>query len=340
MTCFTRRWAPALLLVLLGFACVRCSNRPPVPESGAQASRSPGRLRLLDLPNVDVRDVPMLMALDDLEGQGYTIEKTNMSSGSLIADALARGDADIGLVNSQTMWLAIAKGAPVRTIAKFTSPTTIVVAGAGIRSCQGLDGKRLGVATTAGLSPILFRLHLQGNCPGTEPRFIVIGESAGRAAALLAGEIDALIAPGEEFVKLQHEAPGKFHALMSYAEEFPDVLIDCLHVRLPWAEQHRRCIKDFLGALFRAQRRVMSSPGLLVDESVRRLGLDRATAEAVSRAHLSMAIWDANGGPTTHDVQKTIDLMTEMAVLPRGLRVSDVADLSYLNEVLDEIGRQ
>jgi NitT/TauT family transport system substrate-binding protein len=335
-----KRWAAALLLVLAGLACGGCSRRPPAPGSNTQARLKSGRLRFFDLPNVDVRDVPLLMALDDLAAQGYTVEKTNMASGALIADALARGDADIGLVNSQTMWIAIAKGAPVRTIAEFTNPTTLLVARAEIRSCRDLHGKRLGVATTGGLSPLLFRLHLSKNCPGTEPRFFVIVESAGRAAALLAGEIDALIAPGEEFVKLQREAPGKFHALISWAEEFPDVLIDCLHVRRQWAEQNRERVKDFLRALLRAERRVVSTPGLLVDESVKRLGLDRATAEAVSQAHLRMAIWDPNGGPATQDVQGTIDLLTEMASLPRGLRASDVADLSYLNEVLDEIGHR
>lgn len=335
-----RRWAAALLLVLAGLACGGCSHRPPVPESNTQARLKSGKLRFFDLPNVDVRDVPLLMALDDLAAQGYTVEKTNMASGALIADALARGDADIGLVNSQTMWMAIAKGALVRTIAEFTKSTTILVARAEVRSCRDLDGKRLGVATTGGLSPLLFRSHLRKNCPGTEPRLFVIVESAGRFAALLAGEIDAFIAPGEEFVKLQREAPGKFHALISWAEEFPDVLIDCLHVRRRWAEQNRECVKDFLRALLRAERRVVSSPKLLVDESVKRLALDRATAEAVSQAHLRMAIWDANGGLTARNVQGTVDFMTEIGSLPRGPKASDVADLSYLNEVLDEIGRQ
>ena len=340
MTFSKKRWTTALLLVSAGLAGGGCSRRPPAPESNTQARLKSGKLRFFDLPNVDVRDVPLLMALDELAAQGYTVEKIQMASGALIADALARGDADIGLVNSQTMWMAIAKGAPVRTIAKFTGPTTILAATADIGSCRGLDGKRLGVATTGGLNPSLLRLHFQKNCPGAEPRLFVIVESTGRAAALLAGEIDALIAPGEEFVKLEREVPGRFHALMSFAEEFPDVLVDCLHVRRRWAEQNRECVRDFLRALMRAQRRVVSRPELLVDESVKRLALDRATAEAVGQAHLRMAIWDTNGGPTVQNVQGTIDFLTEAASLPRGLKASDVADLSYLNEVLDEIGRQ
>jgi hypothetical protein len=38
----------------------------------------------------------MLMAFDTLTAQGYTIEKQYLATSPLIADGLARGDADIG----------------------------------------------------------------------------------------------------------------------------------------------------------------------------------------------------------------------------------------------------
>ena len=161
MVSLSRPCVATLLLVAL--ACGGCSRRPPAGESDTQSRK----LRFFDLPNLDVRDVPLLMALDDLTAQGYTVENTRMASGALIADALARGDADVGLVNSQTMWMAIARGAPVRTIAEFTgthhSPRRRErISG----SCRDLDGKRLGVPTTGGFNPSLFRLHLQQELPG------------------------------------------------------------------------------------------------------------------------------------------------------------------------------
>lgn len=47
-----------------------------------------------------------------------------------------------------------------------------------------------------------------------------------------------------------------------------------------------------------------------------------------------------NGGYTMESVQANIDFLVETAVLSPGLKPDDVADLSYLNAVLDEIGRQ
>jgi ABC-type nitrate/sulfonate/bicarbonate transport system substrate-binding protein len=127
---------------------------------------------------------------------------------------------------------------------------------------------------------------------------------------------------------------------MSYATEFPNVLIDGLHVRREWAKQNPDIVKGFLRALLKAHRAVAANPQRLIDESVRRLSLDPATAKAVAEAHLRAGIWDANGGLTSEDIQYTIDFLTTLAVLASGLKVQDVADLSYLQAVLNELGRQ
>lgn len=328
------RTMTVLLLAILCFHTVSCADR---------ASKSPTKLatlRYFDLINLDVRDVPLLMALEAMEAEGYGIEKTYLASGALIAEALARGDADIGMLNNQTMWLAISKGAAVRTIAQFTATTSVLVGKQEIASCAELHNKRVAMPATRGLSPALFDLYLKQKHPGVVPQMLVIPESAGRVAALLVGEIDASNLPGEELLKLQRQAPGKFHLLMSYAQEFPEVQIDGLQMRRSWAEEHPQAVKDFLRALLKAHRQVTANPQLLYDESVKRLGLDPATAKAVCDAHLQSTIWHANGGLTTENVQYTLDFLTNLGVLQGGLKVEDVAELSYLKAVLDELGRR
>ncbi len=325
----------ALLLVLLfGLPLMSCSER------AAETGRKMGTLRYFDLINLDVRDVPLLMTFDALEAQGYRIEKTYLASGTLIADALARGEADLGMVNNQTMWIAIHKGAPVRTLAQFTASTTVIAARQEMASSCDLDGRRLAVASTRGLSPTLTDSYFKEKCGGATPQILVIPESSARAAALVSGEIDATTMPGEELLKLQRETPGKFHALMSYAQEFPDIQIDGLHIRRQWAQENPQLIKDFLRALLTTYREIMANPERLYDEASKRLALDPATAKAISDAHLQMMVWDANGGLTPENIQRTIDFLIAIEALPKGVSVEDVADLSYLQMVLDEIGRR
>lgn len=358
-----RRFA-ILALVLLNLCVTGCAQQTPLPVPAATPSAAPleapsaapsqastaaisspaprrsGTIHFFDLLNLDVRDVPLLMAMDDLRAQGYTIEPTYLASGALITESLARGDADIAMVNNQTIWTAIAKGAELRTIAQFTGPTTVFAARREFANCRELDGKRVGVAATRGVSPSLFGLYLQEQCPDSELQLLVIPESAGRVAGLVAGELDAAVMPGENFYELEQKAPGRFHPLMSYAESFPEVQIDGLHVRQDWADKNPQAVKDFLRAMLTAYREVSNNPQVLYEEAAQRLNLDPADARAVGESDLQMGIWDANGGLTAENLQYTLDFLAKTDTALTGLRVEDVADLSYLSTVLDEIGRK
>jgi ABC-type nitrate/sulfonate/bicarbonate transport system substrate-binding protein len=320
------RAVAAIGLALIGLDA--CNRRP-----------APLRIRYADLINIDVRDVPLLMAADDLESKGYTIEKVYLQSSAITTDLLVRGDVDIAMINNQTVWTAIAKGADLRTIGPFTRTTGVVGAADAIRSCQDLDGKSVGVPSSAGLSPLLFRTYLSRHCPGSQPELVVLPESNARADALLTGRVDAALLPSEELLKLQRQGSVPLHAMYAYASEFPDVQAEGLHVRREWAAQHGPAIKDFLRAQLLAYRRVIDHPQVLFDESVKRLSIDADTATAIGGSHLAMHIWDGNGLLTADNVQSTIDFLIKANALPPGTQTRQVADFSYLNAVLDEIGR-
>jgi len=320
------RAVAAIGLALIGLDA--CNRRP-----------APLRIRYADLINIDVRDVPLLMAADDLESKGYTIEKVYLQSSAITTDLLVRGDVDIAMINNQTVWTAIAKGADLRTIGPFTRTTGVVGAADAIRSCQDLDGKSVGVPSSAGLSPLLFRTYLSRHCPGSQPELVVLPESNARADALLTGRVDAALLPSEELLKLQRQGSVPLHAMYAYASEFPDVQAEGLHVRREWAAQHGPAIKDFLRAQLLAYRRVIDHPQVLFDESVKRLSIDADTATAIGGSHLAMHIWDGNGLLTADNVQSTIDFLIKANALPPGTQTTQVADFSYLNAVLDEIGR-
>jgi ABC-type nitrate/sulfonate/bicarbonate transport system substrate-binding protein len=340
-----------VVVLLVGLCLASCASPPAAPAAtvtprpAATATPVPappdlGTIRFFDIANLDVRDVPLLMAMDALRAQGYTVEVTYLAKSSLIAAALAEGDADIGLLNNQTMWAAVAKGAEVRTIAEPVASTTVLVAQADVTSCAQLHDQPVGVASTTGLSPARLEEYLRQNCPGAAPKYLVISESAGRAAGLLSGELRAALLPAEEMLKLEAEAPGKLHALADMAKTYPDVRQDGLHVRTAWGREHAQAVRDLLRAMLLANRQVLDSPDLLGEEAMRRLELDAATAEAVANLHLGLGVFDANGALSEARVQATLDFLVGIEALPPGLRAADVADLSYLNAVLDALGRR
>src|SRR5262245_44084635 len=239
-----------LALVFAGSAAAGCSGGGPATVARSDlkdGGATPGAttIRYTEPVNVDVRDIPLLLALDDLESRGYRIERTQVAGPPIIADMLARGQTDIGVLNNQTMWSAVAKGAPVWTIMQFAGPTTVLAAQRSIKSCSELDGKRMGVSGPAGLSQILIDIYLRRRCSNAVPQRIIMAESSGRSAALLAGRLDAAVMPGEELIKLQLKAPGRLHALMTHATEYSNLHIDSFQMRRAWAEDHPESVRDF-----------------------------------------------------------------------------------------------
>lgn len=336
--------APFAVLCLLVIGCATAAPVPTPAPTAAPATpivaAKSGTLRFFDLVNLDVRDVPMLMALEDLEAQGYRVEKTYVASSTLIAEALSKGDADVGLFNAQTAWTAIAKGAPLRTLIQFTGTTTLLAAKNDIQDCHALDGKRFGMAATTGANPAILALYLKNECGGAKPELIVIGESAARSAAFVSGKLDATFLPGEELLKIQEQTPDKFHTLLSHSKEYPNLLVDSLHARQAWLEQNPEPARDLIRAILKANRAVIANPQLLYNESAKRLKLDPAVAKKIADVHLQNGIWSPNGGMTAESVQSSIDFYSDAAGLKKGLKVADVADLSFLNTILQEIGKQ
>ena len=290
--------------------------------------------------NVDVRNIPLLMAFDELEKQGYVVETMHVTGATMPAELLVRGDADVAMVNNQTAWTAITKGDDIRTIAEYTGNTSVLAAREQIRSCRDLNHRPFGASSAIGLSPTMFAVFLERHCPGAELQTVVIPQADARAAALLAARIDAAMMPVEQLIRLQQQSAIPLHTLMLYAQEFPGVEVDGLHVRRTWATEHPQAVKDLLRAQLNAHRRRRANPQILFEESQARLKIDAATARAVGASHLRMDIWDQNGGLTIERVQKTLDFLVAAQGLPDGLQADHVADLSYLDAVLADIGRE
>ena len=331
------------ILFLAGLFAAGCTAQPPSPAAPAPsptATLKSGAIRFDHILNVDIRYVPILIALDDLQAQGYTVTRTQLTSSPLIVDALARGDADIGSLDPQTMWTAIAKGADVRSFMLGLASPQFLVAKAAVKTCGDLDGRHVGVFATSGLIPTMFNEYVKRNCPNAKIDQLLISDNTGRVSALVGGQVDAIELSWDAALDLERKEPGKFYRLADFSREFPNLVVSVLNVRSAWARQNPETLKDFIRALLNAQRRVQANPQLLYDEAVKRFGTDPAAAKASADAWLKVAGWDPNGGLNRDKVQYTLDFIAGTQSVPTNLKIDDVSDLSYLNAVLDQIGRQ
>jgi ABC-type nitrate/sulfonate/bicarbonate transport system substrate-binding protein len=340
----------ACVLVVLGGVMSACVAQPPTDEPPAAtefaasdattAPRKSGTIRVSLQGALSAREVPWMMALDSLREQGYTVEVVSLGRSDLIPEALLRGDLHFGSVNPNVLWVAIAKGADLRTIGAKNNLVFRLAAKPDIRTCRDLDGRAVAFNTTRATNKAMFDAYVRRQCPGITPRVVIVGESANRVVALQSGEIDSAMLELDEWLYLEEHAPGRFHILVNIAEEFSEIQNSSFAVSNRWATENPEVVKDLLRTMLTVYRRVVENPRLLQEENAKRLSMDAVGARKLADAFLAANVWDLNGGWTAATVRNTMEFLVSQGSVPAGLEADDVADLSYLNAVLDEIGRR
>ena len=328
-----------LIVLLVGCAAPpTAAPTPTAPSASTVASRT-GTIRI-SLTTLDTGDIPTMMVIDLLKSEGYDVQPIEFADTEVETAALAGGQIDIGRVSTVTHWAAVAKGAKILTVMEMSANDWYLLAKPEIKSCADLQGHSVGVTSTGSLSAALLKAYIQQNCPGTTTNTLVISNSETRATAMLANQMDASLLKMGDAVRLQRKAPGRFPTLANFSQDLRALKVSGVFTNADFASQHPDRVKDVIRAYLTIHRQIRQDPSQVSRQLMERMNLDADTAGALAQSYQAQNIWDVNGGMTMQDIQYSLDFFTHSGSLPPGLKPQDVADLSYLDAVLADMGRQ
>ena len=297
------------------------------------------KIRVAYPSTVDFEDIPSLIAHDMLVDQGYAIVPTFYAQSELAVEALARGDAEFGNGAERTFWAAVTQGASIRTIVEQSANAWSIYSIPDITTCQDLEGQRLAQHSEGAVSKAMTDAYILENCPGTTPNTIILPGSENRAAALLAGEIDATPVELADAVRIDLQAPGQYHILTNFAKDVPNLETTGMYVNGDFAAKNPEAVKAYIRAMLTVHRQIAEDPQILIDEATKWLPIEPEALPKIADAYIAINAFDVNGGLSEETLQYSLDFYTNSGSLEAGLTLDDVADLSYLNEVLEEMGR-
>jgi ABC-type nitrate/sulfonate/bicarbonate transport system substrate-binding protein len=280
------------------------------------------------------------MAFDLLTAQGYTITPTFYSSGDVAVAALERGDADISNGATRNHWTAVKKGARIVTIMEQVANEWSVLSKKEMTRCEDLNGKRFGTNPSAGVARVMTLEHIRVHCPSAKLIEVTVPSSENRAAAMIAGQLDAATLELVDTTRILYEAPDRFRILINFAQSLPKLDATGIYANRDYAAKNPGAIRDYIRALLTVHRRIKEQPQLLETEAIKRIGLRADLAPLIIREYLAINAFDVNGGMDEESLRYSIAFLANASAFEAGLKSSDVADLSYLNAVLDEIGRK
>lgn len=315
-----RSFDPALVLACsLGLALLSLG------PAGCRTSPGPGDERVLRVTNtgsVDFDDLSGELAHELLRERGYRVDTTTYRLSSLAAEALARGDADIGVGAMPVYLKALSMGAPIRLIGEHVANPHRLVARRGV-SCaelgtEGIASQGEGAATT-----ILARAWLSESCPEHPARFVFVQQSENRLAALMSGRIAASVLKMPELVKLDQLAPDRFSVMADFSRTWPELIVVGLFANARWAEQHEEVVELYLQARQEAAERLATADAL-VELAARTLGPSNDWA-VVTRMYLDIGAWNALI-PSAARLERTLDFFGRHAGID-GLEADAVTGL-------------
>lgn len=281
--------------------------------------------------------VPLLAALDAMREDGYVIEYPALTGPDLVAEGLVRNDFNFGIVGFNAVTVAIQEGAPATNImSQFANPW-FMYAATDIEECADLAGRRLAIHSEQSTSAAFGFDWINRECPGTEPEVLIIAGSENRYAAMIAGEVDASAVEIADAVALQEEAGDRFHELVSFADTLPDILTTTVAVNTDFASENPGTVVALLTALLEQHRMIADDPEYfpaLVEEYRPYIGgvvSDRAV-------ELQAALFQTDGGFTEEYVESTLAFLREAGTIEEDLGPQDVADFTYIEAALDNLG--
>jgi NitT/TauT family transport system substrate-binding protein len=349
-----RRRRPATVWAILAAAALAlaaCTSDPspgqsdeesegPSQGSGAPAeSEVPeyGLIRVAITADSGVSVTPGRVAIERLQERGYEVETTLYPDPITAMQAVIVGEAHIGTADSYVVIQANESGQDFRIFGFENSVGFALVAPVAIETPQDLDGMRVAYHSPGSFTRGLAFLAAQRL--GFEPEWLVIEGSEVRAEALLNGNIDATVIDLEQTVHVMSEAPGEYHVLINFAEEFEGLTGTGIYASPDWIAEHEPFVRDYVAELNSEFTHVNEDREYFREQILRLVGTttdlhdDPEKLEAMIDIHLDASEFNFCNFNTPEASELTADLFVEIGDLESYPPIDEWATFEYVDEV-------
>jgi NitT/TauT family transport system substrate-binding protein len=339
-------WALLATATLVLAGCTGSSPTPTAaaPTGGASAdataSEAPediGQVRIAITAESGVSVTPGRLAMERLRERGYDVVTQLYPDPITAMQAVIVGEAEIGTADSVVVIQANESGQDFRIFGFENSVGFALVAPVSIESPEDLDGMRVAYHSPGSFTRGLAFLAAQRF--GFEPEWLVIEGSEVRVEALLNGQIDASVIDLEQTVHLQSVAPGEYHVLINFAEDFEGLTGTGLYAPPEWIAEHEQFVLDYVEELNSEFTRVNEDEEYFAEQILRLVGTTTDLHEnpeklqAMIDIHLDASEFEFCAFNTEEAALLTADIFVEIGDLEAYPPIQEWATFEYVDQV-------
>jgi NitT/TauT family transport system substrate-binding protein len=274
-----------------------------------------------------------------LEEWGADIETVIVTTTSGVQTIIA-GRADIASQGADEVILGAAEGAEMVAIG---SPSTkmdyVLVAKKGTGDVKNLEGKTIGMSGPSGFDALLGRFALEGAGldPTKDAKFVQIGGSPDRAAALLTGQVDAATVFLEDWEELSRKTDD-LELVLYMAEIVPDFPANAFFGSKEFWEENPDAALALACANLQANAWLNESEDQYVDYVLQVVpGATEEAARAIWQSAQEVGMWPTDPDEVfkVEGLGGLVDAMVETGDISEPVDPKTIADVSYLHEAAD-----
>lgn len=327
----------ASLSVLLAAGTVAAQLTPE--EAAAQYD--------IDLSGVSITttsslESPLLMPqgymLDMLEAWGAEVEIVTLTTTNGV-QALIANRSNLAPHGADELIIGAAEGADLVAIGSPQSKVNYVLAATNdIDSVEALAGKTIGMSGPAGFDALLTRFSLidVGLDPETDVNFVQIGGSPDRAAALLAGRVDAVTIGLDDWFELKSQTDD-VHLVQYMSEVVPDFATELYFSRSEYIEENPNVALAIACGNLEANQWANENRDDFIAYTLNRVpNIEEGPVVELYDAAMEVGMWptEPEAVLSTSGLQGLMEAMLETGDISNPVEVADYIDISYLQEAV------
>ena len=335
-----------LLLIPMVLSAHAGAAQTPVGETSSPAAEDvdtfdfdlSGETIQISGPQADPLGMTTFKIMDYLEEWGADVEDVTVTTTAGV-QALAAGQVDVAAQGADELILGAAEGLDVVAIASQRSRMDyILVTSSDITSIEDLRGKTIGISGPNGFDALLTRMTLIENGMSTDDvNFVQIGGSGDRAAALLAGRIDAATIFISHWFEIDSQSDD-FNDLLYMSELVPDFTKDVMITTQDYLEENEQVGVALACANLEANEWFHEDKEQWIEYTMDKVeAIDREVLSDLydTLVEIDMYPQDPEEILTVEGLQSLADAMLENEDISQSVDAASLINLSYLQQAMD-----
>jgi NitT/TauT family transport system substrate-binding protein len=280
--------------------------------------------------------MPQSYMLEMLEAWGADVEIVTLSTTSGV-QALIANRSDLAPHGADELIIGAAEGAELIAYGSPQSKINYVLVGkTEIDSVAALEGRTIGMSGPAGFDALLTRFSLAdvGLDPETDVNFVQIGGSPDRAAALLAGRVDAATIGLDDWFDLAERAEG-VHIVQYMSEVVPDFATELYFSRADWVEENPNVALAIACGNLESNQWANENRDAFIAYTLDKVpGTSEAAVVGLYDAAMDVGMWPTSPGAvlSTDGMVGLMEAMLETGDISNPVDVANFIDISFLED--------